>query len=1043
MSKANSSLRLIINENKTPMKKKDDQSIGSNTNYDSLHNTKKSNIKNFKIENKNNGKNNFFLALKTLHISNDNDNFNEIDIFNGINEYSETNPNQTKEENISKYIHRPLVKEIVKKGNEINIIKPLTQFGISINNPYIFNYNLGNIIDKFKYNNTDNNIIKKDKNDDLLFNNIDKTINNNTTAMNKNKFKRYFKENNSNKNEFVNLASGNNLFFTNIKSSIKLIHDLEEPADIKLKDYQNKINIIKKNQKLDQKNKNKQNNNYDLQKENLKEVVKNLNFQDISKTKEKDKDKANICNSKDSGCASRIKYMLLSKINRSTGEKIRKKYERSEFKKKKSFQVTDYGKNKNILIDMNENKENINYNNIELTKKIIKKINEMSTVKADYNNNQIIDINNNNILLNYFKKRENFNYSSKSRKNVAKNLLGVFNSCSKKLNFDDSSVNIDSQSLQNLNNLSFQEIIDLFSSQSGFSESEIIEGNKTIIMKETDKEKNILKDDSSFLSSNILNSNKNNNSFRNNNNPIKKEFNALNSNQKLSKYFTQKNSPNKNKLNKRNLLKDNKENKYVYQSPSDKKIRRFDLDSPFNNNFYSNDFSEFNLPQHFKTDIKLKNWKRSQEIMNKIMKNYFRGGLLNLSESPSMINTQSPISLFKPVIKMEQNDINNSNLNSNNNNNLLKYDIIPQNKSNILSLDESLHMNTIYDISFYLNLLKQSNSYPKINMKILFKKNPTIKWNDRLNILLWMMKNCEEFAYKRDTFHYSIFYFDLFLYLSKEEIKKKDLKLIGITCISLGAKLEEVQIPQLIEYSKSIAPKCTDINIIISMEKKICSALKWKLIPITLEIWLNWYTCQWDLFLDSSSDIKSQLLNFIKEDDLIYFKKQNEKAYCNYRRIYQLIDLISLDYYNYNYDKRGIVAACFFECICNEYNLNYSLDKKKLYSKDKKSSEEFIKIIQKMYKLYIEQSFDFLFNTQLIQNCIRYVFKFNKFCFTYNMPLIYKANQKIDEDIEYNYEDFISYQTTNSDIYLFFENMYKKKKKIINRNEGKKINIRK
>ena len=1033
MSKINNSLHLIINENNTPKKNKEDQSLGSNTNYDSLHNTKKSHIKKFKIDNKNNGKNNFFLALKTLQISIDNDNFNEIDIFNGINEYSETNPNQTKEENVSNYIHRPLVKEIIKKGNEINVIKPLTQFGTSINNPYIFNYNLGSLINKFKYNNTDPNLEKKDKNDDLLFNNIDKTINNNTTAMNKYKFKRYFKENNNN-NEFVNLASANNLFLTNIKSSIKIIHDLEEPVDIKLKDYQNKINIIKKNQKLVQINKNKQNNNFEFKKSNLKEVVKNLNFQDISKTKEKDK--ANICNSKDSGCASRIKNMLLSKINRSTGEKIRKKFERSEFKKKKSFQVTDYAKNKNILIDLNENKENINFNNIKLTKQIIKKINEMSTVKADYNNNQVIDINNNNILLNYFKKRENFNYSTKSRKNIAKNLLGVFNSCSKKLNFDDSSVNIDSQSLKNLNNLSFQEIIDLFSNQSGFSESEVIENNnKTIILKEADKEKNNLKDNNSLFSSNILNGNNNNNSFKNNS--IKKELNNLNSNQKISKYLTQKNSP--KKLNKRNLLKDNKDNKYVYQSPSYNKLRRFDLDSPFNNNnVYSNDFSEYNFSQNFKTDIKLKNWKRSQEIMNKIINNNFRGGLLDLSESPSMINTQSPMSLSKPIVKIEQNRINNSNLNSNKNN-LLKSDIISQNKSNILSrLDESMNVNTIYDISFYLNLLKQSNSYPKINMKIFFKKHPTVKWNDRLNILLWMMKNCEEFAYKRDTFHYSVFYFDLFLYLSKEEIKKKDLKLIGITCISLGAKLEEVQIPQLIEYSKSIDPKYKDINIIISMEQKICSALKWKLIPITLEIWLNWYTCQWDLFLDSSSEIKSQLLNFIKEDDLIYFKKQSEKAYSNYRRIYQLIDLISLDYFNYNYDKRGIVAACFFECICNEYNLNYSFDKKKLYSKDKKGNEEFINIIQKMYNLYVEQSFDFLFNKQLVQNCIRYVFKFTKFCFTYNMPLIYKANQKIDEDIEYNYEDFISYQTTNSDIYLFFENIYKNKKKKIRRKEGKK-----
>ena len=119
-----------------------------------------------------------------------------------------------------------------------------------------------------------------------------------------------------------------------------------------------------------------------------------------------------------------------------------------------------------------------------------------------------------------------------------------------------------------------------------------------------------------------------------------------------------------------------------------------------------------------------------------------------------------------------------------------------------------------------------NNLFPKINPKKIFQKNNKIKWEDRLKILLWMNKNCEEFAYKRDTFHYSIFYFDLFLFLSKEEIKKKDLKLIGITCISLSAKIEEIQIPKLIEYAKSIEPNYTDINSIISMEQKICSTLK-------------------------------------------------------------------------------------------------------------------------------------------------------------------------------------------------------------------------
>ena len=41
-------------------------------------------------------------------------------------------------------------------------------------------------------------------------------------------------------------------------------------------------------------------------------------------------------------------------------------------------------------------------NNIKLTKMIIKKINEIATIKADYDNNEIIDFNDNNFLINYY-----------------------------------------------------------------------------------------------------------------------------------------------------------------------------------------------------------------------------------------------------------------------------------------------------------------------------------------------------------------------------------------------------------------------------------------------------------------------------------------------------------------------------------------------------------------------------------------------------------------------------------------------------------------
>ena len=297
MSKSNTSLKILLKGSKTPSKIKEEQSLGNTTNNDSLHNTKKSILKSFRSENKiNEKKNNFFMALKSLQVS-INYNFktiteiNEKDLFQGINEYSESNTNQTKEENISKYIHRPLVKKVIKEGNNLNIIQPLKQFGTSINNPYVFNYNLGDIIHKFRPIQTEINVNNKY---------VNKFMNVNTvTVINKNKCRKIFKDKSNSK---LKKRKDDYIISTNVKPAKikKIIEDLEKPVEIKIKtiDNQNTKNSFKKTQeqKLDnniinnsiisnKSNKEiKQNkpNKYQLNKDKLKGIVKNLNFQDIS-----------------------------------------------------------------------------------------------------------------------------------------------------------------------------------------------------------------------------------------------------------------------------------------------------------------------------------------------------------------------------------------------------------------------------------------------------------------------------------------------------------------------------------------------------------------------------------------------------------------------------------------------------------------------------------------------------------------------------------------------------------------------------------------
>ena len=124
---------------KNQIEKESLQSAGD-TFFDSLHNSKISEYtKNRLITIKK--ENNFYLALKCMHVP------NSDTILLGTSEYSETNPNQTKDYNISRYLHHPITKEINKEGNNLIRIKPKQNYNSLVNYPYISKYNnMKNII---------------------------------------------------------------------------------------------------------------------------------------------------------------------------------------------------------------------------------------------------------------------------------------------------------------------------------------------------------------------------------------------------------------------------------------------------------------------------------------------------------------------------------------------------------------------------------------------------------------------------------------------------------------------------------------------------------------------------------------------------------------------------------------------------------------------------------------------------------------------------------------------------------------------------------
>ena len=250
-------------ENSKSIKEKDSLQSAGDTFFDSLHNSKINEYTKNKIISSNKKENNFYLALKCMHYP------NSDTIFLNTSEFSEINPNQTKDDNISKYLHHPIMKEINKDGNKLIRIKPMQNYDTSINQPYTSKYNnmknvfkdilisVKGIQDNENTNNKEinyfsNNIneikfLHQKNNSSITYNvnnyNSNKNIiigkrSNNTNVNNKNKIN---KSNQINSTTITKENNKNNV--GDIQDIKKQIHyddnldDLEESNDIDIKKY--------------------------------------------------------------------------------------------------------------------------------------------------------------------------------------------------------------------------------------------------------------------------------------------------------------------------------------------------------------------------------------------------------------------------------------------------------------------------------------------------------------------------------------------------------------------------------------------------------------------------------------------------------------------------------------------------------------------------------------------------------------------------------------------------------------------------------------
>ncbi|KAI1285570.1 G1/S-specific cyclin-E [Halotydeus destructor] len=121
----------------------------------------------------------------------------------------------------------------------------------------------------------------------------------------------------------------------------------------------------------------------------------------------------------------------------------------------------------------------------------------------------------------------------------------------------------------------------------------------------------------------------------------------------------------------------------------------------------------------------------------------------------------------------------------------------------------------------------------------LLHRHPAIQSRMRSILFDWLSEVCEVYKLHRETFYLAIDFVDRYL-TNQTDLPKQQLQLIGITCLFIASKIEEIYPPKLSEFAYVTDGACVEEEIIIN-ELVILKSLNWGLTPITANSWLSTY----------------------------------------------------------------------------------------------------------------------------------------------------------------------------------------------------------
>ncbi|XP_015790454.1 G1/S-specific cyclin-E1 [Tetranychus urticae] len=193
----------------------------------------------------------------------------------------------------------------------------------------------------------------------------------------------------------------------------------------------------------------------------------------------------------------------------------------------------------------------------------------------------------------------------------------------------------------------------------------------------------------------------------------------------------------------------------------------------------------------------------------------------------------------------------------------------------------------------------------------MLSKHPHITPRMRSILLDWLSEVSELFKLHRETYYFALDFVDRYLSVTKD-IPRQQLQLIGITCLFIAAKIEEVYPPPVSNCFEVTDDACL-VEEIIAKELVIMESLKWNLHPITVNKWLSIFMQIYSI-LEKENNVDPQSLSTGEK-----FLMPNYSG-TFFSQVAHLVDLCMLDFgsLQFNYD---VIAASAFYHFTNEHTV--------------------------------------------------------------------------------------------------------------------------